>query len=526
MFDLILDGGEIIDGTRRPRWRADVAVSGDRIVAIGDLATSAAVRRVDARGKIVAPGFIDVHNHSDGWLLKTPHLACKTLQGFTTEVLAADGMSYAPVDEHTAAQWVFYLRALNGLRMDEYRGWRTWAEYLAAIAGNNVQNVAAHLAYANVRSLVCGWGRAAVDDFQMRQIQYEIRKGMDQGAVGLSTGLDYIVQCFSTTDELVEACSAMSDRGGLYVTHMRYKKTLLPALREAVEIGRRAQVPVHISHLKGTSPEVVEQLLHYIDHEARHEVDFTFDVYPYQPGSTMLSFLLPYEVWEDGPLAVLDKLQRGELRARVTEGFQAYRLNFDQIRIAWVASKENDQHQGKTLANYIADVGLPAAEALCRLLVEERLGVLCVMDEGEDPWVRPMLQHDLYMMGTDGIYFPDSVVHPRVFGSAGRLLGPCVRDWKLFSLEDAVYKLSGLPATRFGLVDRGVVRENAMADLVVFDPASVTDRATYAEPAQMTSGVELVMVNGTSIIESGRVLDASRLPRPLPGRLLRFHNSA
>jgi N-acyl-D-amino-acid deacylase len=433
-----------------------VGLQGDRIAAIGDLSNASARETIDAANKIVAPGFIDVHNHSDGWLLKSPHLTPKTLQGFTTEILMADGISYAPVNASTAPQWMFYLRALNGLRLDEYRGWESWGEYMQLLDGHAAQNSAAHLPYANIRSMICGFGRSAVDDFQMRQIRYEIRRGMEAGAVGLSTGLDYIVQCFSTTDELVEACSAMSDYGGVYVTHVRYKKGLLPALNEAIEIGRRANVPVHISHLKVQPPYTHEQVFELLA-EARRDVDVTYDVYPYQPGSTMLNYFLPYEAWEGGPLAAMDRLHQPEIRQRFREGLNALRLDLDHIRIAWVGSKENSHHQGQTLQEYVNQSGKPDDVALIELLLEERLAVLCVMDEGDDALVWPFLQHELYMMGTDGIYFPDAQVHPRMYGSVGRFLGRCVRDLKLFTLEEAVAKLSSVAAERFKLVDRGTL---------------------------------------------------------------------
>ncbi len=524
MFDLLIRGGQVIDGARRPRYRADVAIQADRVVEIGDLGSATAKQVIDAAGKIVAPGFVDVHNHSDGWLLKTPHLTPKTLQGVTTEVLMADGIGYAPVDENTFREWLFYLRSLDALRMDQYGGWRSVREFLDHIGGRNVQNVMAHVPYANVRSLHCGFGPGAVDDFQMRQIKADIRRGVQEGAVGLSTGLDYIVQCYATTDELVEACSAMSEFNGLYVTHVRYKKGLLPALREAVEIGRRAEVPVHISHLKGQSPGEVDQVLSYIDREARRQVDFSFDVYPYQPGSTMLNYLLPYEAWRDGPLAALGRLSDPAVRARFATGLNAYRLDLDHIRIAWVASKENASLQGRRLSDYVADSGLPAEEAVIDLLVEERLAVLLVFDEGDDALVRPFLQHDLYMLGTDGIYFDDGPIHPRVYGSVGRLLGPCVRDQRLFSLEDAVYKLAGWPSRRFGLTDRGELRKGALADVVVFDPQTVTDRATYDDPHQPTEGVLWTLVNGQVVIEDGR--PAKLQDGPQPGRRLDFHRGS
>ncbi|MCH7687573.1 MAG: amidohydrolase family protein, partial [Planctomycetes bacterium] len=251
MFDVIIQNGSIVDGTNSPRFRADLGIRKDRIEAIGDLGDAQAQQLIDADGKLVTPGFVDVHNHTDGWLLKRPHFVSKTMQGFTTEVLMSDGISYAPVNSNTFRDWMFYMRGLDALRMDEYRGWNSIAEFMQCIHGNTVQNAIAQIPYANVRSLHCGFGRQPVDDFQIRSIKEEIRKAMQEGAVGLSTGLDYIVQCYATTDELVEACSVLSEFGGVYATHVRYKTGLMRALREAVEIGKRAGVKVHISHLKG-----------------------------------------------------------------------------------------------------------------------------------------------------------------------------------------------------------------------------------------------------------------------------------
>ncbi len=518
-FDLVIVGGMVIDGSGVPRKRADVGITGSRITAVGDLSATDAGRVIDAAGRIVAPGFIDVHTHMDGWLLKRSHVPSKTLQGFTTEIIGLDGISYFPVNPQTAKEWLFYLRALDGLQLSDYEGWQSLGEFLDCLSGRNVQNAATHIPYANVRSLACGFGRGSVDDFQMRQIKSLVRQGMEQGAVGLSTGLDYIVQCFATTDELAEVCEVVAEYGGLYATHIRYKTGVMRAIREAVEIGKRSGVKVHISHLKAVAAAVVDEILDYIDKEARHEVDFSFDVYPYQPGSTMLSYLMPYDAWADGPIAAAAKLRDPALAARFHAGLLLHRLPLDRIHIAWVAGKENSIHQGMLVSDYIAQTGLSEEEALTNLLQEERLAVLLVFREGDDKLVLPLLQHDLYMMGTDGIYHPDGVIHPRQYGSAGRLLGPLVRDEKLFTLEAAVHKLSGRAAERFGLKDRGKIQENAAADVVVFDPETISDRATMTDPHQHCVGMETVIVNGVVIVENATPVET--LQAPYPGRSLR-----
>ena len=520
MYDIVVANGTIIDGSRSARRRGDVGIRGDRIVAIGDLSgVEDAAEVIDAAGRIVAPGFVDVHNHSDSWLLRRPHMVSKTSQGFTTEVIMSDGISYAPVSRQTIHEWLYYMRGLNALQMEDYTGWQTLGDYMALLDRRNVQNAITQIPYANVRSLICGWGSTAPDDSQMKLIQMQVEQGMDEGACGLSTGLDYAAQCFASTAELVAACLPMAEAKGLYVTHMRYKIGTLSALQEAVEIGRRAGVPVHISHLKAASEADTEAILTFVDQVAVNEVDFSFDVYPYLPGSTMLNYLLPYEIWRDGPLAALPKLQDPAMRALVARSLQAYASNLDAIRIAWLPGKENSNYLGKTLAEYVDAVGKAPEDALCDLLMEENMAVLLVFFPGDDRFVEPFLAHDKYMMGTDGVYHEDSIIHPRQYGSAARLLGSCVRKG-LFSLEDAVWKLSGAPAARFGLKDRGSLEEGSFADLVVFDHEAVQDHATFSEPHQLSSGIGDVLVNGVPIIRDGAPEEA--LGPVLPGRALRF----
>jgi N-acyl-D-amino-acid deacylase len=521
VYDILLLDGTVIDGTKAPQYRADVAIQGDRICRIGDLKSEKSRTCIAAQGLVVAPGFVDVHNHSDAWVLKMPHFRPKTMQGFTTEVLMVDGISYAPVDAHTAREWIYYMRPLNALLYEEYQGWESLSDYRSCLHGRTAQNTILHIPYGNVRSLSMGYGRQAPDDFQMQSMQTAITQGMAEGAVGLSTGLDYICQCFSTTDELVDACRAMAAQQGVYTTHVRYKRGTLAGVQEAVEIGRRAGVPVHVSHLKATKPEDIDAILGYVDRVACQEVDFSFDLYPYVPGSTTLNFLLPYEVWEDGPFGVLPRLKNPQVRARFAQSLASWQL--DQIHIAWLPGKENSRYQGRLLSDYVAQVGRPPADALCDLLIEEQLGVLLVFHYGDDALIHPFLAHPRHMIGTDGIYFPDGVVHPRLYGSAARLLGPCVRQHRLFSLEEAVYKLSGFAASRFGLEGRGVLREGCFADVVVFDPETIADRATYADPHQYSTGVEHVLVNGVPIVSGGQPVES--LPTPLPGRALRYRRS-
>jgi len=520
MYDLVIQGGQVIDGTGSARQKLDIAIQGDRIAELGSLAGAPAKRTINAAGKIVAPGVIDVHTHSDGWLLKIPYLASKISQGITTEVLMSDGISYAPITPENHRDWFLYMRTLNGLELSDYTGWRSVGDYLDLLDGRCAQNVVCEVPYANVRVLAAGWGRTALDDTQIKFMQREIDRSMAAGAVGVSTGLDYIVQCFATTDEIAEVCSVLRPYAGLYVTHVRYKKGTLRGVQEAVEIGRRAGVPVHISHLKGVSPSETEQIIEYIDRVAVKEVDFSFDVYPYLPGSTQINYILPYEVWEDGPLSVCEKLRDPAVRERFADLIASFSVPMDRLTLAWVSSKANTRFQGMTCSAYARSVGKPIQEALADLLIEEHLGALAVIGLQPDELIKPFLAHDKFMLGSDGIWHDGAHIHPRMFGSAPRILGPMVREKKLFSLESAVRKLCGFPAERFGLVDRGVLRTGAFADVMIFDPATITDRATYAAPQQLSVGIDHVLVNGVSVWNDGAIVKTEGAK--LPGRSLRF----
>jgi N-acyl-D-amino-acid deacylase len=448
-------------------------------------------------------------------LLTTRHVPAKTMQGFTTEFLMLDGISYAPVSRHTAAAWIQYLRPLNGLRFEQYSGWETIGEYMALLHEKTAQNVATFVPYGNVRTIALGFGERTPNDYQLTDIQGLVTQGMNEGAAGLSTGLDYVDQCFAGTDELVAAARGMRAQAGVYVTHVRYARGTLEGVREAVEIGRRAGVPVHISHLKGNSEAEAEALIDYIDLVAINEVDFSFDVYPYMSSSTMLQYLLPLEFWADGVMAAYSKLADPQLRDRFQRRLESMDLN--EITIAWVASRHNSRYHGETLADYVQATGRRAADALCDLLLEEGMAVLLVFHRQEDGLEASFLEHPCYMMGSDGIYFPDGVIHPRQFGSGARLLGHYARRKRLFSLEDAVYKMTGFPAARFKLRGRGVIRPNNYADLVVFNPDTVGDRATYDHPLRLAQGMEHVIVNGQPIVAEGDVVVGAT-----PGRYLWF----
>ncbi len=525
MFDILITGGTVVDGTdNNPAFKADVAIQGDTIAEIGQLAGAAARQQIDATGKTVAPGFIDVHTHSDGWPLSCPSYAPKTLQGFTTELLALDGISYAPVNEENWRDWFFYLNSLNGLRLDQYTGWQTLDEYHQQFHKTVAQNTAVHIPYANVRAIATGFGPRPLDDQQRRIVRNITRQSMEAGAVGISTGLDYIAQCHASTEELIDACTVVAEFGGLYATHIRYKSGFFQGLNEALEICESSGARLHVSHLKTWDADQLEQLLEWIDKNARPRVDFTFDIYPYGPGSTMLNFFLPYEVWDNGPLDVLRQLREPAIRARFGECLKHAHVDLPQMKIAGVCTQGNQHLLGKSLAEVVEEAGQPAGDVLADLLIEERLAVLCVVIESgpnRKALLDPLLTHPCGMIGTDGIWNSTGPVHPRQYGSVGRLLGHHIRERNMMPLEQCIASMTSRPAQTFGLTKRGQIQSGYMADVVVFDAETIIDQATFENPRQTTLGVETVLVNGQPIVENQKTIEYGEKPWPgcaLPAR--------
>jgi len=519
MHDLIIEDGLVIDGSGTPKTKADIAILNGRISAIGHLKDETALKRMGVSGKMVCPGFVDAHNHSEGWLLKQGHFTHKTKQGYTTEVLFSDGVSYAPVSDETSLEWMHYLYALNGLKAREYAGWKSVDDFMKLLNKRTAQNVIAEIPYANVRSMVAGFGSRPLTQKELGAVRKIIEHGMADGAVGLSTGLDYATQCYASTEELTEACEAMNKGKGLYVTHIRYAIGRLKALQEAVEICRKARIPLHVSHFMGKTEEEGEALLNYVDKVAMSEVDFSFDSIPYTSSFTLLNAQLPIEIWEEGPLAAIQKLDQPEIVKAFEKNLSNLPLN--QFYIAWIPPNYPRHCIGMTLLEFAQATHKPVVYATIDLLKETQLTVLCLYRYTSETMVHPFLSHKAFMLGSDGIWQADGLVHPRIHGCTGRMLGACVKKHRLFTLEEAVRKMTALPCTRFGLKDRGMVRVGYAADIVVFDAEKIDAHADFQNPRNETTGIESVLVNGVPIIQNDDVLNDSE--NPFPGRALRFH---
>lgn len=516
MFDLLIRNGRVVDGTGLPWVRADVGVTGDRIAAVGRLDSAPAKLTIDAAGKVVCPGFIDAHVHGDLALLVDPLHEPAVRQGVTTYVLGQDGVAFAPGSADTQRYMRQYTAGFNGNFPTPGREWRTVADYLALFDRTCAINVCTLIPNGNVRMEVMGLDPRKPTADELTAMRRIIREGMEQGAVGVSSGLDYVPSIYADEDELSELCAEIAPFGGVYVTHMRgYNPQKAPAaLAEVFNVGRRAGCGVHVSHFNCLAEQTVPLLA-----AARASgVDVTFDLYCYLHGSTIVAMLtLPPEVLEGGIDATRKRLEDPAVRKALEPAFANPRFPIETIRLASIPSDRFRHLEGRSL---IEAAGGREPETLvnfvCDLLVAANLAVGCVIRhfaQRQEADVVALMRHPLMMAGSDGIYVGGRP-HPRGTGCFARYLGHHVRagDW---SLEEAVMKCSYHTARRFGLKDRGLVREGMAADVVVFDPTAIADRSTFDDGKALAAGVEHVVVNGEPVLLHGTPTAAR------PGRGLR-----
>lgn len=518
MFDLLFRNARVVDGSGSPWYRADLAVDGDRIAAIGRLDGAEARRVIDCRDRVLAPGFVDMHAHSDLILLTEPRHEAKIFQGVTTDLLGQDGLSYAPTSPEKLPLLRRLLGGLNG-DPDIAWDWASVADFLARFDGRTSPNVAYLIPLCAVRAEVMGFEARPATAGEIARMRSLIAAGMQDGAVGLSTGLTYPINAWTTTDELVELCREVARYGGIYVTHMRYTlgDSLHEPIVEAIEIGERAGLPTHISHFKGARGGVrdVAGALGLVDAARARGLDVTLDAYQYNAGSTMLQASLPMWVHEDGPELALERLSDPRVRDRLRAELAARPPRWSEYTVASVGSAGNAGLEGRTIDALIAESGRDQVDWVCDLLLDEQLKVCCRQTDGQtDEDIIPVLQHPAQMIGSDGIHL-GSALHRRTYGTFARVLGRYVRDLGALRLEEAVRKMTAAPAARIGLRDRGMLRPGLVADLAVFDPATVAERATWEQPRQLAAGFSEVTVNGQLVLDGGRHTGA------LAGRALR-----
>jgi len=528
LYDLILSGGTIVDGTGAPRYAADIGIIDATIAAVGDLGDQRARRRIDASGLIVSPGFIDVHSHSDLYLLVNPRAESKIHQGVTTEVIGNCGMSPYPVEP----DGVKPLRsAMAYLDTQVDWAWRSAAEYFEALAGRDPSvNVASLTGHIALRSHTLGFENRKPTRRELDRMCDELGACLEQGAAGLSFGLIYTPSCFADADEMAALAEVVARYGGLCAVHMRNEGDgLIESVREVLDVAERSGVRLEISHLKAAyQPNwgKVPQVLELIEQARDRGVDVAFDSYPYTAGSSHLSSCLPIWAQEGGHWAILRRLRDPEVRNRLRGEYGPHvQQHAQSLIICDAATKAGQALVGKSLGQIAEERGVEPLDAMLDVIIEEDNNAGVIMHSMCEEDVQAALKHPVGSIGSDGLacapYSPLShgLPHPRSYGTFPRVLGRYRREQGLLSLEKAVRKMTSLPASRVGLAKRGRIAEGQVADLVVFSDERISDIATFDQPHRYPTGVEYVLVGGRVVIDHDEHTGASR------GQLLRGRSS-
>lgn len=524
-YDLIVRGAEVYDGTGAAGRPADIGVAGDRIVTVGRVPSRAAGRTIDGRGLAAAPGFIDIHDHSAEGLLVDPRAESAVRQGVTALVGGNCGESVFPLTEAEAEETGRRWREELGLDLT----WRDAAGFFARLEASGLAlNFGSLVGQGSVRAAVMGYGNRPPTAPELEEMKARIRESLLQGALGLSSGLEYTPGSFATEGELVDLCRVLRETGGFYATHMRDEEdNVLEALDEAIRTARAAGVPLQVSHLKvgyAVNWPKFDGLIGRVEAARRAGLDILCDRYPYTAWATGLSTFFPMWAREgetrDFVARLGDPALDGRLRRELAE--QERKLGgWDRMMISTVGSERRRSAEGKTVLELAAEAKQDPYTFIRDLLIEEEGRVGMITFAMSEDHLRRLMAHPLVGVGADGAAesttgpLSKGHPHPRVYGTFPRALGTYVREEKLVPLAEMIRKMTSMPARRLGLEGRGEIRPGAFADLVLFDPARVAERATWAAPQQYPVGIEYVIVNGQAVVENGEHTGR------LPGRVLR-----
>jgi dihydroorotase/N-acyl-D-amino-acid deacylase len=529
-YDIIIRHGRVVDGSGRAGLNADVAIKNDRIARIGDLRNAKATREIDARGQVVAPGFIDMLGQSEQYVLIDPRAMSKVMMGVTTEI-TGEGESIAPLNDRILKEQEDFNRRFN-LTVD----WRTLDEYFNRLSKQGVGiNLGTFVGATQIREYVVGYDNRPPTAAELEQMKRLVADAMKDGALGLSTSLQYVPARFAKTDEIVELAKVAHQYGGIYITHQRSEANAIDdSMKEVFEIARRANIPAEIWHFKtaykknwGRMPEMLRR----IAAARRQGLKITANVYPYVAGSTSLSACLPPWALEGGTDRMIARLKDAATRERLKKEISTDSKDWENIYlgsggpggilIGAVTNRELESWQGKRVSEIAAAQNKDPLDALLDFIIADhgQTGAIFFMMQESDmqaalksPFVS--ICTDSGSRATDGP-LAGSKSHPRGWGSYPRILGRYVRDQKLMPLELAIHKMTGLPAANVGLQQRGLIRPGYFADVTVFDPKTVIDRATFEDPNQYPIGINYVIVNGQLEVDNGK-----RTPE-LAGRPLR-----
>jgi N-acyl-D-amino-acid deacylase len=529
-YDLIIRNGHVVDGTGGPWYAADVAIRAGHIAAVGRLDAASARQTIDAAGMVVAPGFIDMLGQSEESILVNPHLPSKIYQGITTEI-TGEGGSAAPLTDA--------IRAADHADYEHYKidpSWNTFREFFARLEKQGMGiNMASYVGATQVRRAVIGDSNRAPTPAELDRMKALVRDAMQDGAVGVSSALQYAPAPYATTEELIALASEGAKLGGIYATHMRSEgDAVIPAIDEAIRIGREAHVPVEIWHLKaagrqnwGRMPEIVA----HIDEARRSGVEIAANTYAYTAWFNTFSAFIPPWAHDGGEQKLIERLKDPAARARIRKEMQTPSSTWDNewneipgpeaILVSVVQNPKLLPLQGKTIAEIATLWKKDAFDTIFDLLIEDNAATQVAVFGMSEPDVRLALQqpwvsvcNDSQGTASDGLLGQEHP-HPRAYGTFPHILRKYVREDGALTLPDAIRKFSALPASHLRLTDRGVIKNGMWADIVVFDPDVITDVATFENPNQISKGMEYVLVNGVPVIEHGSMTNA------LPGKVVR-----
>ncbi|GAA0256803.1 N-acyl-D-amino-acid deacylase family protein [Haladaptatus pallidirubidus] len=529
-IDLLLKNAQIVDGTGAPWFCGSVTVQNGEISNIirGDTSDVDAQKMIDVKGAVVAPGFIDTHSHSDLQLFDSPSLAPKIHQGITTEILGQDGFSMAPMHRDGGAkEWQ---RHLSGLAGDVTLDW-SWgdtASYLDAIEENGVApNVAMLVGHGTVRYNVLGMSDRAPTEAELNKMADLVTTALNDGAIGFSTGLVYSPQVNASTHEVQTLAAQLAPYGRPFVAHIRSEGDMMwEALDEFIDIGAEEDVPLHLSHYKvigGAKKGHADRANHLLESARERGVDITAEQYPYLAGNTLLSAVLPPWVHADGPDRALEYLADDESRERIRKDIEEWRIDgwenqgprtgWENIDVRNLNTDVWTDYEGASVAAIADERDQNPVETVCDLLYDENLTPSMILHTLNENDVRKIMQYERVSIATDGLFGAEP--HPRTYGTYPRVLGRYVREEGVLLLEEAIRKMTSLPARVMDLDSKGVIRPGMDADLVVFDPAFITDTATYDRPRQHPRGVQHVIVNGEFVVKDSETTSAT------PGDVIR-----
>ncbi len=525
-FDLVLRGGSILDGTGGPVWKGDLGIRGDAIAAIGDIPASYGKQAVDITGWFVSPGFIDIHSHSDSSILGYPTADSRVRQGITTEITGNCGSSAAPIGgasvEETRKEY------LEDYGVDV--SWSDVASYLSVLEKMKMSlNQALLIGQGTIRSNLAGDVDRKLTSEEMNEILRAVEKGMDDGAIGLSTGLEYTPGTFTPTEEIIEMTRIVARYGGFYASHIRNEVTyVLDAIDEAINIGRQTGARVQVSHLKTCGRSNWHKqgaTLELIESARKQGVEVLADAYPYTAYSTGLSLVMQPWVRNGGSAEIVKRLQDAEIRKKIREEVVKYVAEepggFDLIVISDVSSDKNRNCVGKNIVQIAEMWKMEPVDACLQLIEEEKALVGYIGHAMSQENVELVLSHPLVMVSSDGYSIAatgkrlEERLHPRSYGTYPRFLAHYVRERKIVDLPAAIRKITSIPAEQSGISDRGRIAKRKKADLVVFDPSKIQDTATFDSPHQYPTGIAHVFVNGVQVVKEGKHTGAR------PGKVLR-----